>query len=86
MPREFKVGDRVRFKKWDTMRKRYGLDADGDINVGETYFTTHMKHLCGTCATISGFYKDGFVMLTDFEATGNVGWNYSVKMLVHVNE
>ena len=75
-----KVGDRVRFKTWAAMRKRYGT-CTGDIDCRHG-FVSSMKHLCGTHATISYIDDDGNVDLKDFEATESTDWCYSTDMIV----
>ena len=46
---EFKVGDRVRIKTWEQMKKEFGENFDGEINC-RPCFTEYMKHLCGRTA------------------------------------
>ena len=47
----YKVGDRVRIKTWERLRKEYGLDIDGDIKINPC-FTKGMKQYCGNVLTI----------------------------------
>ena len=37
---------KVKIRKWKSMKKEFGLDADGDINI-KPCFTKEMKYLCG---------------------------------------
>lgn len=61
----FKVGERVRFKSWKQMCKEFSVDNMGDIVLpNEEFFLSEMKELCGTYATITAIYNDGYV---DFE-------------------
>lgn len=72
----FKVGDRVRFRSWDDMKREFGVDprcpADICIKKGSMYFTCFMSPLCGTYATIKRIYSSecGFtrVKLTNFSS------------------
>ena len=82
---EFKVGDRVQFKSWEEMEKEFGLDGSGDIQC-YCWFSTQMKHLCGSYATISSIYESGRVKLKDFTAAGYTDWNYSTDMLKPVED
>lgn len=62
---KFKIGDRVQFKTWEEMEEEFGLDVDGDINCGFC-FSTIMKPLCNTTATIMDIEGDA-VILGDFQ-------------------
>ena len=45
---KYKVGDKVRVRKWDDMVKEFGVDGDGDIDCNShTCFIKSMKGLCG---------------------------------------
>lgn len=71
----FKVGDRVRFRRWDDMKREFGMDPaypKGGICIrgGLIYFSHCMRPLCGTYATIETMrkYETGIteVKLKDF--------------------
>lgn len=72
----FKVGDRVRFRSWDDMKREFGVDprcpADICIKKDNMYFTAFMSPLCGTYATIKRIHSPecGFtrVELTNFSS------------------
>lgn len=72
----FKVGDRVRFRSWDDMKREFGVDprcpADICIKKDSMYFTCFMSPLCGSYATIKKIYNSecGFtrVELTNFSS------------------
>ena len=49
---KYKVGDKVRVRKWDDMEKEFGLD-NGDIAIPHCYFTFGMKKHCNYVVTIS---------------------------------
>lgn len=49
---EIWAGDWVKIKSWDKMVKEFGVDQDGDIDLGSEYFTKRMKPLCGMIAQV----------------------------------
>lgn len=57
----FKIGDRVRFRSWDDMKREFGVDprcpADICIKKNSMYFACFMSPLCGTYATIKRIYS-----------------------------
>lgn len=61
----FKVGDRVRFRSWDDMKREFGVEPEtGRINIrNKIYFTKDMRPLCKTYATIESIhvYRDGLI-------------------------
>ena len=88
----FKVGDRVRFRSWDDMKREFGVDCTYGIsgigiNGGKIYFTPGMFPLCGTYATIGSMHKckNGLteVKLKDFSCKDTSLSNYvfSTEML-----
>lgn len=74
----FKVGDRVQFKSWEEMEKEFG--GEGGSILCQFFFTSQMKHLCGTYATIVSI-RDKIVELKDFTARGDLKWAYSTDMI-----
>lgn len=84
---KFNVGDRVQFKTWKEMEKEFTLDSDGDIDLKRTCFTKHMKHLCGTTATIDEVGWNHFVKLKHFSSKGDtLSWEFVTDMLKPVEE
>jgi len=77
---EFNVGDRVQFKEWDEMEKEFGLNFWGAIRCS-ICFSSDMRHLCGTYATIKKICRDGTVSLSEFSTKGDKYWLYHVDML-----
>ncbi len=58
----FQTGDRVVIKEWDDMVREFELAGSGNIRVGEAYFVTEMKPLCGESGTVKMLgpeYGDG---------------------------
>lgn len=77
---KFKPGDRVQIKMWEEMEKEFGLDIEYDIKC-RNRFTTDMKHLCGTFATVSDILSEHVVRLTNFTARGETEFIFSDDML-----
>ena len=53
----FEIGDKVRIKSWEQMKKEFGLDSGGDIKCSES-FVMDMDHLCGEEVVIDAIYGD----------------------------
>ena len=90
MARKFEVGQKVRIREWDDMKKEFGVDYTGDI---ETFpiFVKDMKHLCGRTATITCIREyDRYlgldrcvknIVLKFDDTCGNVSFTYSTDMI-----
>lgn len=76
---KFKVGDRVRIRSWESMKREFGLDRDGDID-SPVVFTTGMQEYCGSAATISGLNGDG-VYFEDDSPVGRSSYCYTTDMI-----
>ena len=80
---KFKVGDKVRVRKWDDMVKEYGIKY-GTIEV-PWLFTQDMKEYCGRVVTIkevvekSGYHPYYFIKEDNRKEPCN--WKFSDKML-----
>ena len=48
---KYKVGDKVKVRKWDDMASEFGVDDDGDIKT-PVYFIKDMEQFCGRIVTI----------------------------------
>lgn len=66
---KYKVGDKVRVRSWESMKKEFGLKDDGNIKVMFT-FTKEMKKYCGKLVTISS--NNGCYMIK--EDSGRYTW------------
>ena len=55
--RQYKVGDKVTIRSWESMEREFGLNENGSVNI-PPYFTKEMKEHCGKQATISCVYSD----------------------------
>ena len=48
----YKVGDKVKIRKWDDMASEFDVDAIGDIKLPTMFFTKEMEKFCGKVVTI----------------------------------
>ena len=78
---EFQVGDRVRIRSWNDMKKEFTVDDFNDIKVGDTYLVKSMKPLCGKAATIKAICRDGQVMLTNWNIQRYNPYSFVLEML-----
>ena len=60
---KYKVGDKVKVRKWDDMVSEFDVDYSGDIETPSFYFTKEMQRFCGKIVTI----KDQGVDIDDVE-------------------
>ena len=49
---KYKVGDKVKIRKWDDMAAEFDVDFSGDIETPSFYFTREMEKFCGKIVTI----------------------------------
>lgn len=81
---KFKVGELVRIRQWDDMKKEFGINVFGSIDC-KCHFTSEMEPLCGKYAEISRLHKDGLVDLKLFNCEGlYTDYNYSTGMIEKV--
>lgn len=74
---KFKVGDLVRVREWDDMKKEFG--SDGDLKIYcKCSFIDIMKKTCGDVCTIEDLTDSGNYMLSGEKESG---WIYSDDML-----
>lgn len=79
----FKVGDRVKIRKWDDMVDEFGLNCWYDISLGSEDFIAEMRPLCGKVATILNIISDEVEL--DFEDKSvDVDWRYTIDMIEEV--
>lgn len=58
---KFKVGDKVRVRSWESMKKEFGVDDYGNIFLGGVrFFCNGMESLCGTVHTIDTIDGSGY--------------------------
>lgn len=60
---KYKVGDRVRIRKWNDMLNEFGLTTEDEIDCNGVYFVGEMREYCGKVVTISKThcgYHDGY--------------------------
>lgn len=86
---KFKVGDKVRIRQWEDMKREFGTVSWGAINCSNS-FTEGMRELCGKKATISDIYGafSKNVSLKNFENCEGIdtNWCYSTDMLEPVED
>ena len=76
MAMKYKVGDKVRVKKWEDLKSQYETDEYGEINVG-VIFVEDMKEFCGKELVIEGFNYEGYA----YESNG---WSWQDWMFEDV--
>ena len=58
---KYKVGDKVRVRSWEDMKKEYGIAKTGSIPVRrDVSFVPEMKRLCGKELVISRVFQDSY--------------------------
>lgn len=83
---KFKVGDKVRIRQWDDMKKEFKVDCDGDIIMNNCWFSKGMKHLCGRTAEIDNIDSEGKIQLINWSCDDNTDWYFCGDMLELFNE
>lgn len=77
---KFKVGDKVRVRSWEDMKKQYGVNVLGNIKTPGDLFTTSMKQYCGKVviinSVIKSFCKRGLYTIKN----DKVNWTFSDAM------
>lgn len=73
----FKIGDKVKIRTWESMEKEFGTDGAGAIRC-ECWFITHMKKYCGKVFTIKEVLCDGNYRLSGDDDVS--GWKFSEDM------
>lgn len=73
----FKIGDKVKIRTWESMEKEFDTDRDGDIPC-RGYFVTDMKKYCGKVFTIKEVFRSGWYRLGGGD--GVCGWKFSEDM------
>ena len=72
----YKVGDKVRLKTWESMEKEYGLRSDGAIALSPCVNTIDMKRHCGELTEIVRIDDDAYRITAD----GGM-WYWTDKMI-----
>lgn len=73
----FKIGDKVKIRTWESMVKEFGTDRDGDIPC-RCYFVTYMKKYCGKVFTIKEVSRNGRYHLDGDDDISD--WRFSEDM------
>ena len=79
MKKKFKIGQRVRIRKWEDMEKEFGRNVSGSINC-RFCFPKEMLRFCGKIATID-YLRDYKVYLTFEDGTNSSIYNFSTDMI-----
>jgi hypothetical protein len=61
---KFKVGDKVRVRKWEDMENEFGLNVHGDINCKYS-FVNDMTRYCGQIVTIKNVFSGHYCIEED---------------------
>lgn len=64
---KFEVGDRVRVREWDDMKKEFVSERGGNLRCGLAYFMQDMRKYCGKVFEINRIDSDQFYHLADIE-------------------
>lgn len=81
-----KVGDKVTVRSWEDMEKEYGLNAFGNIMIGQR-FVKEMKKFCGCEVTIRNVSDSDTIFIDgDFEYTWSPEMFEPVGKLLSANE
>lgn len=73
----FKIGDKVKIRTWESMAKEFGTDRNGDIPC-RWCFVTHMKKYCGKVFTIKEVSRNGWYCLDGDDDISD--WKFSEDM------
>lgn len=77
---KFKVGDKVRVRSWEDMKKQYGVNALGSIKTPGDSFNISMKQYCGKVviinSVIKSFCKQGLYTIKN----DKMNWTFSDAM------
>ena len=82
MAKKFKVGQQVKIRQWDDMKKEFGLEEDFEGISCKGYFAKSMKVFCGRKATILSISINDSVRL-DFEDNSEnpKSWVFTTDMI-----
>ena len=59
---KFKVGDKVRVREWDSMKKEFGIDDNGSIMTPIFTVVRDMKQFCGNIYTVIKIYNNFYML------------------------
>ena len=75
---KYGIGQKVKVRNFQDMVREYGVELNGDILMGNFYFTREMKVFCGEECRIKNVYGDGTYQL-DIEDSDD--WYFTDQML-----
>ena len=79
---KYKIGDKVRVRQWNEMKKEFGLDPWGDIKCDHV-FTKDMREYCGRVFTVRNAFSRVY-HLDGCKSDLGFWWGFSDDMLVPV--
>ena len=71
---KYKVGDKVKIKTWEQMKREHKLDVQGNI-ICDFYFTKEME------ALLKGYYPDRILTIEKIQNTTMHSYDYLMKEL-----
>lgn len=75
---KYGIGQRVRVKDFETLKEEYGVNENGEVEVGDYIFTREMKIFCGEKCRILNAFADGTY---DLDLKGSEEWYFTDQML-----
>ncbi len=78
---KYKVGDKVRVRRWESMEKEFGIDEDGNIDMNTPVFVPLMKEYCGRIVEISKNIHDTWNRHYYEIKEDNEEWRWTDEML-----
>ena len=82
---KYKIGDKVKIRSWESMKKEFGTDSRGDIILPNIYFTRGMKEYCGKEVTIEKCFYDEVKEERYYIVDGRP-WTFSNEMFEPVSQ
>lgn len=58
----FEKGKLYKVRSWSSMENEYGVDREGDIDLGGGYFVSPMDYLCGGFIGVTHLFSDDTLM------------------------
>lgn len=70
------AGSKVKLRTWASMKKEYGLDSDGDIQIPYCFFVSNMRNLAGKIVTliepIKGFGENNYGVIAEWQISAEM--------------
>lgn len=78
--RDFKIGDIVKVKEWDEMKREFKSKEKTRIDCGDMFFVEEMEYLCGIIVTVTENNFDGINVDIDND------WTLTPNMVHFLND